>query len=59
MREIGGPAPSIADLTERLQQAQLGSFYVRPGYGQKGKSIEVFSNFFAVRAKGGRGKVIQ
>lgn len=48
-------APNLAD---KLEALQLTSFYVRPGYGEKGRKIMVQSNYFAVRAIGGRGKKI-
>lgn len=46
-------------ITDNLQKLKLTSFYVRPGFGKEGKSVDVLSNFFAVRAKDGRGKIIQ
>lgn len=53
------PASEVGTVSDNLQKLKLTSFYVRPGFGKEGKSIDVLSNFFAVRAKGGRGKIIQ
>lgn len=60
------PAPSqnttresrIGELTTILEQTRLTSFFVRPGYGERGRPVEVSSNYFAVRAKGGKAKMI-
>ncbi|BEI91628.1 uncharacterized protein CcaverHIS019_0404480 [Cutaneotrichosporon cavernicola] len=45
-------------ITEELEAMPLTSFYVRPGYGKDGRALTVESNYFAVRAIGGRGKII-
>ena len=43
-----------------VDKVKLTSFYVRPGYGTRGRTIEIMSNFFSVRATdGGRAKLIQ
>ncbi|WWD17893.1 hypothetical protein CI109_102338 [Kwoniella shandongensis] len=64
------PPPSLAsnardsnigktsDITETLEKLSLTSFYVRPGYGEMGKHLTVLANFFQVRAKDGKAKVI-
>ena len=49
----------VSELGQTLEKLQFTSFYVRPGYGSKGRPLEVLANFFAVRAKGGKGKIIQ
>ena len=41
-------APTSGGKTQRLT-----SFFVRPGYGEKGRPLEISSNFFAVRSLGG------
>ncbi|WWC86242.1 uncharacterized protein L201_001115 [Kwoniella dendrophila CBS 6074] len=46
------------DISESLEKLALTSFYVRPGYGQEGRSLTVLSNFFQVRATDKRAKVI-
>lgn len=52
--ESGAP-----DIAEKLEALQLTSFYVRPGYGEKGRKVVVQSNYFAVRnANNARGKII-
>jgi hypothetical protein len=39
--------------------SKLTSFFVRPGYGEKGRQIEIESNFFAVRTLNkSRGKIV-
>lgn len=54
-------APSdVGTVSSALQQQlRLTSFYVRPGFGKAGKPLDVLANFFQVRAKGGRAKLIQ
>jgi hypothetical protein len=46
------------NVAEQLEALQLTSFYVRPGFGKEGRPIQVVSNHFAVRAAGGRGRLI-
>lgn len=48
----------LGELTTVLEQTRLTSFFVRPGYGERGRPVEVSSNYFAVRAKGGKAKMI-
>jgi hypothetical protein len=49
----------VPNVTDKLEALQLTSFYVRPGYGEKGKKIVVQSNYFAVRnANNAKGKLI-
>ncbi|KAK8865920.1 hypothetical protein IAR55_001068 [Kwoniella newhampshirensis] len=55
-RDLNKDKPS--DVTETLEKLSLTSFYVRPGYGEKGKHLTVLANFFQVRAKDGKAKVI-
>ncbi|WVQ85375.1 hypothetical protein IAT38_007540 [Cryptococcus sp. DSM 104549] len=51
-----GKSTVVTDVLERLS---LTSFYVRPGYGDRGKHVTVLANFFQVRTKGGgRAKII-
>lgn len=45
-------------LTSKSETRKLTSFFVRPGYGERGKPVQIESNFFAVRAIGQRGKII-
>jgi len=58
------PAPSAAPSqgTSRISAgntSKLTSFFVRPGYGERGRPIEIESNFFAVRTRGNaRGRII-
>lgn len=50
---------AVPQLADKLEALQLTSFYVRPGYGEKGRKIVVQSNYFAVRtANQARGKLI-
>lgn len=47
-------APTSVCKTQRLT-----SFFVRPGYGEQGRPVEIQSNFFAVRTLGkGKAKII-
>jgi eukaryotic translation initiation factor 2C len=58
----GEPQYDAGSIADHFQTLKLTSFYVKPGYGNDGKAIDVLSNFFMVRAKGGRdakGKIIQ
>ena len=41
------------------QRKKLTSFFVRPGYGERGRKVSILANFYAVRASEGRGKIIQ
>ncbi|KAK4686283.1 eukaryotic translation initiation factor 2C, partial [Tremellales sp. Uapishka_1] len=52
------PAPEGTHLSEGFERLKLTSFLVRPGYGNKGKAIDVASNFYQVRAQGPRAKII-
>ena len=58
------PAPSappsqVTSRTSAGHTSKLTSFFVRPGYGERGRPIEIESNFFAVRTRGNaRGKII-
>lgn len=56
------PSQAASNLTRRTDievEKLLTGFHVRPGYGEKGRKVEVLSNFFQVRALGGKGKIIQ
>ena len=54
------PGSDVGTVTSALQQQlRLTSFYVRPGFGSAGKPLDVLANFFQVRAKDGRAKIIQ
>lgn len=55
----GVTASEVGTTASKLQRMQLTSFYVRPGFGKEGKPVEVLSNFFQVRARGERAKIIQ
>ena len=56
----GRRPPEVGSMSTSLQQQlRLTSFYVRPGFGKAGKPIDVLSNFFQVRSKAGRAKLIQ
>jgi hypothetical protein len=46
------------NVAEQLESLQLTSFLVRPGFGKAGRPVKVNSNYFAVRSKTGRGKII-
>ncbi len=44
----------IGELTTILEQTRLTSFFVRPGYGERGRPVEVSSNYLAVRPRAAR-----
>lgn len=53
------PRTDGSTLQSAFDNMRLTSFYVRPGYGSKGHPIQIEANYFAVRAIGGKGKVVQ
>lgn len=55
------PAPSTvsASVIKDFEEMKLTSYYVRPGYGTIGRPLSVLANFFAVRSKDKRAKIIQ
>jgi eukaryotic translation initiation factor 2C len=53
------PASEVSGVTDNFQRLKLTSFYVRPGFGTEGMPLHIYANFYQVRAKFGRGKIIQ
>lgn len=56
--QVSSRVERASALTETIEKLKLTSFYVRPGYGNKGKNLTVLANFFQVRAKDGKAKII-
>jgi eukaryotic translation initiation factor 2C len=48
-----------ASVIKDFEEMKLTSYYVRPGYGTIGRPLSVLANFFAVRSKDKRAKIIQ